>query len=728
MNYLKRIGLLLLVGILGAALLAPLTALAQSPGTTFTYQGSLADDGTPVDDTCDLQFKLYDAATNGTQIGSTQPANNVTVSEGLFAVDLDFGDSAFTGLARWLEMSVQCSADSSASTLTRQPLNPTPYAIYSAGNWGLSGNSGTDAATDFIGTTDNVTVTMKVNNATFLRAIPGNNSSANPPNLIGGDASNAIAATSKSSVIAGGDTNTVDGNWSTISGGDINTIDGGSNDATIGGGSGNTITGTYGGTIGGGDGNTIDGGNTATIGGGNKNYIEGGNTATIGGGNRNYIEGGGDYDLTIGGGYGNSIFESTESTISGGGGNTIQAGSHQSTIGGGTGNRVGGTDGGGTEFGTKFVTIGGGRLNQVSGENGTIPGGRNNYVTGTNSLAAGYYAQAIHNGAFVWADGTADRGDDATWFKSGADNQFAVRATGGISLTGGAVSINNAYSLPTSDGTSGQVLQTDGSGAVTWADAGGSSPANIIWVAKSGGDYTSIQSAVSYAMSLADVTNPYLIMVAPGVYNERVSMSEYVDIQGSGEGKTIIKAPAGGSNPDDLAAIVTGADNAQLRFLTVENTGGNSYSLGVYSEGATSLLHVTVYASGGSTRSVAVYDRYSKMDINNATLAATGGTNQCYGLNTNAAIGSTTSTTVNNSIIASSGCGSFNAGIVPEGYSVVTVRNSEVTATTESISRSGSSNSTIKVATSLLQNNETGTVTCVGVYAENYAALDATCD
>jgi hypothetical protein len=42
----------------------------------------------------------------------------------------------------------------------------------------------------------------------------------------------------------------------------------------------------------------------------------------------------------------------------------------------------------------------------------------------------------------------------------------------GIQTTG-TVNVNNAYTLPTTDGATGQVLTTDGSGAVTFADAGG---------------------------------------------------------------------------------------------------------------------------------------------------------------------------------------------------------------------------------------------------------------
>ena len=48
----------------------------------------------------------------------------------------------------------------------------------------------------------------------------------------------------------------------------------------------------------------------------------------------------------------------------------------------------------------------------------------------------------------------------------------------GIQTTG-TVNVNGAYTLPTSDGTNGQVLTTDGSGAVTFADAGGGGGADL---------------------------------------------------------------------------------------------------------------------------------------------------------------------------------------------------------------------------------------------------------
>ena len=42
-------------------------------------------------------------------------------------------------------------------------------------------------------------------------------------------------------------------------------------------------------------------------------------------------------------------------------------------------------------------------------------------------------------------------------------------------IRGSGINVNNAYTLPTSDGSAGQQLTTDGSGTVTWADKEGSS-------------------------------------------------------------------------------------------------------------------------------------------------------------------------------------------------------------------------------------------------------------
>ena len=56
--------------------------------------------------------------------------------------------------------------------------------------WGLAGNSGTNPSTNFLGTTDNQALVVKVNGARAPRIEPN----ATAPNLIGGHASNAVTS------------------------------------------------------------------------------------------------------------------------------------------------------------------------------------------------------------------------------------------------------------------------------------------------------------------------------------------------------------------------------------------------------------------------------------------------------------------------------------------------------------------------------------------------------
>jgi hypothetical protein len=94
-----------------------------------------------------------------------------------------------------------------------------------------------------------------------------------------------------------------------------------------------------------------------------------------------------------------------------------------STVGGGEQNTSSG----------QYATVGGGLVNYSSGTAATVPGGWGNQAVGDYSFAAGFAAQANHDGAFVWADASTSSG-----FGSTTSNQFAVRATGGVQLATGS--------------------------------------------------------------------------------------------------------------------------------------------------------------------------------------------------------------------------------------------------------------------------------------------------
>jgi trimeric autotransporter adhesin len=103
------------------------SVLAQS--SAFNYQGRLNETGAAANGSYQFQFRLYDAAANGSQVGSTLSDVPVNVSNGTFSVSLDFGVMAFSGGERFLEVSVRKTANDSYTPLTpRQKINSAPYA------------------------------------------------------------------------------------------------------------------------------------------------------------------------------------------------------------------------------------------------------------------------------------------------------------------------------------------------------------------------------------------------------------------------------------------------------------------------------------------------------------------------------------------------------------------------------------------------------------------------
>jgi len=108
------------------------TVCLRAQLSAFTYQGSLNDNGAPASGNYDLTFALFTAPTGGSPL--TGPITNfVIVSNGLFAVTLDFGANAFTGADRWLEIGVRTNGGGNFSVLTpRQQITSTPYATRAA--------------------------------------------------------------------------------------------------------------------------------------------------------------------------------------------------------------------------------------------------------------------------------------------------------------------------------------------------------------------------------------------------------------------------------------------------------------------------------------------------------------------------------------------------------------------------------------------------------------------
>ena len=119
----------------GVSLLAsPL--LAQTPlGTSFTYQGRLTENNQPANGTYDFQFTIYGAASGSAQVctvaaNDIETRDDVTVTNSVFTVELDFCADAFDGDARWLEIAVRHNSSEFYTTLSpREQIASSPYAV-----------------------------------------------------------------------------------------------------------------------------------------------------------------------------------------------------------------------------------------------------------------------------------------------------------------------------------------------------------------------------------------------------------------------------------------------------------------------------------------------------------------------------------------------------------------------------------------------------------------------
>ena len=445
-------------------------------GTVITYQGRLTDAGAPAGGQYDFRFGLYNAEIGGSQAGSILTNENVMVTNGVFTAALDFGTNIFTGQALWLEIAVRAGASEGAFTPLdpRQPLSAAPYALYaltpagpqgpagavgpigppgvagatgamgpqgsvgpqgppgSADAWSRMGNTGTDPAANFIGTSDNQPLELRVNGSRALRLVP----TTGAANVLAGGSGNHITSLVTGAVIAGGggetgsaDTNLITASFASIGGGRRNavmastdaTVSGGNDNditaasaAAIGGGSSNTIAqfstnaviagghlnvvqaggvGSAYAAIGGGRGNLVFIARGATIAGGEENSASNGNYSTLGGGQSNSVSGA---FTTIAGGRLNAILLATGATVSGGQSNRIGQGSTSAVIGGGSSNNVESVStyaviaGGYSNLSSgSFAAVGGGWGNRSQAEAATVGGGGANTSSGVAATVAG---------------------------------------------------------------------------------------------------------------------------------------------------------------------------------------------------------------------------------------------------------------------------------------------------------------------------------------------------
>lgn len=453
-------------------------AHAQSE-TAITYQGQLQDGAQPFDGTAGMEFRLFDSLEGGSQVGTVQTLADVPVTNGLFQVELDFGNVYGAG-PLYLEVRID-----GQTLVPRERITSTPLAVhalsldpaYEAEHfWRQDGNAGTTPGTDFLGTTDDTPLEFHVNGGRGLRIEPATNGLSQPaPNVVGGNASNS--ATGFAVAIGGGENNTGSGGRAVIAGGASNEAS--ELHSSIGGGFGNTAANRYSTVVGGND-NTA-GGDYGAIGGGANNSVLA-RFGTIGGGgwtdasNRGTtsndihdeygtIGGGGDnqagsddgdmtsaHFATVGGGHANTASGSW-ATISGGDGNT--ASRSLATVGGGLNNTAS----------EEFATVGGGWGNIASGVYASIAGGQFNTASGVHSAIGGGWSNVAEAPRATVGGGIGNSASGSVATIGGGENNTA----GGYGATVPGGSLNEAagdYSL-----AAGRRAKANHGGAFVWADS-----------------------------------------------------------------------------------------------------------------------------------------------------------------------------------------------------------------------------------------------------------------
>src|ERR1043165_3750543 len=83
-------------------------ASAQPLTTAFTYQGELRNGASVAAGLHDLRFRLYDASAAGNQLGAQLCSDNVSLANGRFTVELDFG-AQYAGQQRFLEIDARAA-------------------------------------------------------------------------------------------------------------------------------------------------------------------------------------------------------------------------------------------------------------------------------------------------------------------------------------------------------------------------------------------------------------------------------------------------------------------------------------------------------------------------------------------------------------------------------------------------------------------------------------------
>jgi len=284
---------------------------------------------------------------------------------------------------------------------------------------------------------------------------------------------------------------------------------------------------------------------------------------------------------------------------------------------------------------------------------------------------------------------------------------YYVPASAGPPGAPGAPGATGATGAPGAPGTPGAPGAPGTPGA---PGDPGPRPAQVVWVAKSGGDFTSVSAALA---SITDnsVSKPYLIRVAPGIYttNAPLYMKDYVDLAGSGQTVTTLTCQCGTASYSYLSATLGIVQvHSTVRDLTVVNTGGiQAMAVATTNVGPEVVIDHVTASSTATTGSAGILAYGSPSSPTLSNLIVSSQAPNSVGVSFSAV----SSSTLTNSNVTSTGGGSY--GVFVQTSSTVIIRGSNITGGLSSVF--GGASGSVHIANTILSGPTTnvGAANCV---------------
>ena len=184
-------------------------------------------------------------------------------------------------------------------------------------------------------------------------------------------------------------------------------------------------------------------------------------------------------------------------------------------------------------------------------------------------------------------------------------NHAVVRLLGSVSgyvgLQGAAAAGSTTYTLPSADGSSGQVLSTNGTGTLSWATAGGGG----------GGDVTGPASATDNAITRFDLTTGKLIQNSTVILDDAGTITGVAALAATTVSVTSANAGTATVTTGNLTFSSTGqritgdmsSSPVSSRLMFQTNTANGSTDVGIIPNGSGAFGTIRVFGSSDPTNS-----------------------------------------------------------------------------------------------------------------------------